>query len=116
MHPVLLLLLAILTPILLTLALLTPLYVSLVGGCYLVYALSHTGAAQGLIARMGDPFFFVEVYRNLLERWFVDPLHAPFFTYSLPMLIPVVGLVASFWCASKLARGLKNLFQSGTLV
>ncbi len=115
MHPFLLLLLAITSPILLAIALLVPLYAGIAGAAYIIYA--HGAAVHPLTGHMLDVFYIIDVYSNLFRQWAGHIDETNLLTYSAPLIgLPVFGLFLALWFTATLARGLKNLFQHGAVV
>lgn len=110
MHPILLFLLAIFTPVILCLTLLLPVYAGIFGACWVVYAQPET--AHPLATHLTDLFYIVEVYGKLFDYWWANKATLGFVDYALPVAgLPLAGAIAALWLTNKAVRKLLNLFH-----
>ena len=115
MHPALLFLIAIFSPVALAVALLLPPYVAICAATYIIY---DKGAAHHPLTdpiMNGDVFYMVRTYRQSLEYWLAHMADAPLLTYSLPVLVlPALGLLLTQWLLRKLVGKLRDVFEMAT--
>lgn len=112
MHPFLLFLLAIISPILLAISLLILPYAGITAAAYIIYDKGQ--AMHPLADRLFDLFYMITVYINLVQQWLSNSGDANLLTYTLPLIaLPLMGLTLALWLTAKLARKLKDLFQTG---
>lgn len=110
MHPILLLLLAIVTPFALGTTLLLPAYTGIAGASYLIY--SASGNAAPLAAKLTDVFYIMDVYHQLFTYWLANKSAVSLFTYTAPLLLlPFAGFAFAFWISRKLVRRLSDIFH-----
>jgi hypothetical protein len=110
MHPMVLLLLAIFTPLLLSLALLLPPYLGIVGAAYVIY--SASGDASPLLDKLPDVFYMIDVYHQLFAHWMANKFAVSLLTYTAPLLLlPLAGFIVAFWLGRKLVRKLSDVFH-----
>lgn len=115
MHPFLLFLLAILSPILLATTLLVLPYAGIAGAAYIIYDKGQ--AVHPLHDKLDDVFYILNVYANLLQSWSGNIADASFFTYTLPLIaIPIAATSLSLWLTVRVVRKLKDIFQSGVSI
>ena len=101
--------LAILVPMLLAAMLLVPPYLGMYGAAYIVYAPEQ--GINPLIGRVGDIFFIINTYDQLLAFWVAHITQLGFFSHALPIAgLPLGCTIASVWATSKLSRKFLNLF------
>ncbi len=110
MHPLVLLLLAILSPLLLTAALLIPPYIGVAAAAYIIY--SGSAAIHPLSDKLLDVFYIIDVYSKLFSQWSEHLMDTPLLSYTLPLLmLPIMGIMLSIWLSKKLTTKLRDLFQ-----
>lgn len=113
MHPALLFLLAILTPIVLCVSALVPAYAGIFGAVYVIY-MPESGA-HPLDAHMLDVFYIIESYSKLLDYWLANMSAVDLVEFTLPIVaLPLTGFFLSLWLTLKIARRLLNLFYLST--
>ncbi|MFZ4541238.1 MAG: hypothetical protein ACOYNL_05415 [Rickettsiales bacterium] len=110
MHPAILFILAILTPILLVTTLLVPLYAGIASASYIIHK-----ADKMLVNQLDNVFYIIDVYNHDFVFWTHHMADASVIHYTLPVLgLPLLGLFLSYWLTRKLAVKLKTFFQMGT--
>jgi hypothetical protein len=110
MHPMLLLLLALVTPFALGATLLLPAYAGIASASYLIY--SASGNAAPLLAKLTDVFYIVEVYHQLFAHWVANKSAVSLLTYTAPLLLlPLAGFIIALWLGRKLVRYLSDIFH-----
>lgn len=111
MHPGLLLLLAVLTPVALCVTLVVPAYASLFGAAYIIY-MPAAGGPHPLAERWHDVLYIIDVYSKLFSYWLEHTDSVSFVGYTLPVIgLPLLGVCLSLWLTYKLASKLLNLFH-----
>ncbi len=114
MHPLLMLILGILTPFIITALLLAPVYLALFGAVYVIY-MANPQAAAALLGRIGDPFYILDVYSQLYHYWSANHGALSFVHYTLPIVaLPLAGLLLALYITYKVTKGLLHLFRLGS--
>ena len=112
MNPLVIFILAILSPLLMAITLLVPPYVGIAAASYIIY-MKEKGV-HPLHDKLDDVFYIIDVYSKLFSHWAHHMAETSFLSYTLPLLIlPILGIMLSIWLTGKLARKLKDIFQAG---
>lgn len=115
MHPFFLFLLAILSPILLATTLLVLPYAGIAGATYIIYDKGQ--AVHPLQDKLDDVFYILNVYGTLLQDWSNHVTDANPLTYTLPLIvIPLAAISLALWMTVRVARKLKDIFQSSVSI
>jgi hypothetical protein len=111
MHPLLLFLLALVTPAIFACVVLIPPYIGISAAAYAIY---YKGGAHPLAGKLGDVSYMIDVYTQLFSHWAQHVGETSILTYALPLLLlPILGIMLTLWLGGKVARKLKDIFQSG---
>lgn len=111
MHPFLLFLLAIATPLLLCSALLLPAYAGIAGAVYIVY-MPESGPHPLTPEKLADIFSILETYRRLFDYWWQNMGSLSLGHYALPIAgLPLAACMVSLWLTFRLGRALFNKFS-----
>ena len=110
MNPLLMFVVAILSPILLAITLLVPPYVGITAASYIIY--EKGAAVHPLAGKLFDVFYIIDVYTKLFTQWSHHIMQTPLLSYALPLLLlPIFGIMFSIWSTSYVARKLKDIFH-----
>ena len=115
MNPFVLFLLAIISPVLLAITLLVLPYAGLTAAAYIIYDKGQ--ATHPLAGKYDDVFYMIETYTRLFNQWVKNIADVDILTYTLPLIgLPLAGTLIALWLTAKLARKLKDLFQTGVSI
>lgn len=110
MPPVLLFLLAIVSPFVLATTLLVPIYIGIAGACYIIY-FKKGFSDHPLNDQLLDVFYMIDVYSKLFSEWLKSMEKLSIWTYSLPLIVlPVAFTVLAIWLTAKIGRKLKGSY------
>jgi hypothetical protein len=110
MHPLLFLLLAILTPFALCAVLFLPPYLGMLGASYIVY---DTGVTpHPLASHLYDVFYIIDVYSKLFSYAKANLSSIDLLHYALPVaVLPLAGVLIALWGARKFIRKMTDIFH-----
>lgn len=111
MHPFLLFLLAVITPAIFACVVLIPPYIGISAASYAIY---YKDGLHPLAGKLGDVSYMIDVYTQLFSHWAQHIGQTSILSYALPLLLfPILGVMLTLWLGGKVARKLKDIFQSG---
>ncbi len=109
MHPAMMIVLGIITPVPLALAFLLPLYASLFCTVLVIY---HQ-QIDTLLPAFTNVVYILGVFEHAVDYWLKHLATVNHFTYSLPLIIiPLLGLALATFVTIKLSQKIKNVFQT----